>query len=59
MTQIVCDHCGKTLDTMHDYDNISIETLDEFHEADLCADCRNELGVEMDSFVRKFLKRED
>ncbi|MBQ7913761.1 MAG: hypothetical protein IJ308_08515 [Clostridia bacterium] len=59
MTKIICDHCGKELDRMKDYDDISIETMNSFYDTDLCADCRNELSERMDKMVKEFIGKED
>lgn len=42
-TKIYCDHCGKVLDCMKDYDDIVIEIGANYIETDLCAECLSEL----------------
>ncbi len=59
MTKIVCDHCGRELNSMKDYDGISIETMDSIFDTDLCADCRHELSERMDKLVKVFIGKED
>ena len=41
--KIYCDHCGKELDTMHDFDDTQIDMAHKWTTADLCAECLNEL----------------
>lgn len=59
MMKIICDHCGKELDRMDDYDDLDIGTLDGFFNADLCAGCRIKLGERMDKLVKEFIGKED
>lgn len=40
---IYCDHCGKELDTMHDFDDLTIELDFKWTTADLCAECLDKL----------------
>lgn len=51
-TKTYCDHCGKVLNDMHDYCDITIE-VDEFIKADLCKACYVELGNIARAFVKK------
>ena len=41
--KIYCDHCGKELDTMHDFDDIQIDMAHKWTTADLCAECLDKL----------------
>ena len=41
--KIYCDHCGKVLDTMTDFDDVQIEMAHKWTTADLCAECLDEL----------------
>ena len=45
-----CDHCGKELDAMKDYDDVKIELGHLWREHDLCADCLEELKELVDKF---------
>ena len=40
---IYCDHCGKKLDIMKDFDDVQIEMAHNLTEADLCDECLDEL----------------
>lgn len=51
-----CDHCGKELDEMKDYIDITIDDLDDYIEADLCSDCYHELS---DIVSQHFIKKND
>ena len=55
--KIYCDHCGKELDTMHDFDDIQIDMV--AHKCtittDLCAECLDKLY----NLVCDFCERED
>ena len=50
---IRCDHCGKILDAMHDYDNIDIIICSPIpsNSADLCADCFNDLINKVEAYL--------
>lgn len=48
----VCDHCGKRIDGMKDYEDYSIT---RFSQADLCTECFEEL----EKMIRAFLHRKD
>ena len=41
--KIYCDHCGKELDTMRDFDYTQIDIAHKWAVADLCAECLDEL----------------
>lgn len=43
LTKICCDHCGKELDEMRDFDNTQIDMAHKWTTADLCAECLDEL----------------
>jgi hypothetical protein len=58
MTKIICDHCGRELGT-GDYDEYEIETINDYFDADLCVDCKNELAESMDKLVKEFIGKED
>ncbi len=45
-----CDHCGKRLDSMHDYDDYEVDLIGY---VDLCADCFHELT----RIAREFVER--
>ena len=40
---IYCDHCGKTLNTMIDFDDITIEIDCKWTTVDLCTECLDKL----------------
>lgn len=48
-----CDHCGKRLDTMNDYEDIDIQMTDWFSGVDLCADCFDELEKLVTDFIHR------
>ena len=41
---VACDHCGKELDSMHDYTNMEIDDFVDWYEVDLCSECFHELN---------------
>lgn len=41
--KIYCDHCGKELDTMKDYNDTLVEIAYHWFNTDLCSDCLEEL----------------
>ena len=41
--KIYCDHCGKELGIMHDYDDMQIDMAYKWITADLCAECLDKL----------------
>ncbi len=51
-TKIYCDHCGKELDVMSDYDNSEIEIPTKIFSADLCKNCTNELENVIGGFIK-------
>lgn len=48
--KIYCDHCGKELNRMTDYDDINIELGHIWRKHDLCAECLEELKTLVDNF---------
>ena len=53
--KIYCDHCGKELHIMHDFDDIQIDMGHKWTTADLCAECLDKLY----NLVCDFCKRKD
>jgi hypothetical protein len=51
-TKVYCDHCGKVLDGMVDYNDTEIDVKSWF-KCDLCAKCIEEL----DEIVLRFCKK--
>ena len=53
-TKIICDHCGKELDTTEDFTDIKI-TCGGLYErpADLCEECFHKLCIEVNKFCSK------
>lgn len=41
--KIYCDHCGKELDTMKDFNDTQIEMAHKWATVDLCAECLDKL----------------
>jgi hypothetical protein len=52
-TKIYCDHCGKSIDPMVDFDDITIEMSYKFINVDLCYDCLYNLYEIVSDFVNK------
>lgn len=52
-TKIYCDHCGKELDEMHDYIDLTIDLCWDIIHCDLCKNCIAELNSEVSVFVSK------
>ena len=52
-TKIYCDHCGKELDTMHDFDDLTIEMEHKWLVTDLCAECLDKLYDSVYEFCKK------
>lgn len=50
---VLCDHCGKHLDRMTDYEDINIELGHLWRQHDLCAECLEELKSLVDNFCDK------
>ena len=48
-----CDHCGTALDTMIDFDDVTIEMAHKWVTADLCEQCLEELYSIVNDFVKK------
>jgi hypothetical protein len=49
-TKIYCDHCGKVLDCMNDYDDIVIDWKKDCLYTDLCTECLDDLGKIITTF---------
>ena len=49
-----CDHCGKELNEMHDYTEQEVGLIG-YATADLCNECLHEL----DTYIKKFCKKEE
>lgn len=41
--KIYCNHCGKELNTMCDFDDLTIEMNHKWTTTDLCVECFDEL----------------
>lgn len=52
-TVMYCDHCGKDIDPMIDYEDIHINMDFKWINADLCIDCLDELYKLVSDFVKK------
>lgn len=52
-TVFVCDHCGKELDSMHDYTEMEIDDFVDWYEVDLCSECFHELNNIILQYVNK------
>lgn len=52
-TNIYCDHCGKALDTMLDYADLTIEASHIWTPTDLCAECFDKLCKVICDFCKK------
>ena len=52
-TVFTCDHCGKELDEMYDYNDIAIDDFAKYVETDLCAECYNELSNIILQYINK------
>lgn len=49
-----CDHCGKTLNEMHDYTEYLIDLpYGDFRDVDLCKKCARELQLLVGKFIGK------
>ena len=51
--KVFCDHCGKLLDEMSDYTDITIEAAHKMVNADLCTDCFESLCDKIYSFCER------
>lgn len=49
----ICDHCGKEMDLMIDYEAVEFDTEDEFLQVDLCSECYKEIS----SIIKQFCGR--
>lgn len=52
-TKIYCDHCGKELDAMHDFDDLTIEMEHKWLVTDLCTECLDKLYDSVCDFCKK------
>lgn len=48
-----CDHCGKEIEVMRDYDEIDIEVCAQWFKVDLCKEC----GEQLNKIVAEFCKK--
>lgn len=48
-----CDHCGKALDEMSDYVDVTIEVAHKRKHTDLCVECFEKMFVVLDDFCNK------
>lgn len=48
-----CDHCGRVIDVMHDYDDLQIEMGHKWLIVDLCTECFDELYVLVSGYCKK------
>jgi len=39
-----CDHCGKELNTMHDFTETNLDDFDFYAKVDLCKKCYGEIS---------------
>ena len=51
--KVYCDHCGKVLDCMSDYTDITIEAAHKMVNADLCTGCFELLTDKINKFCKK------
>lgn len=49
-TKIYCDHCGRELDCMKDYEDITIEGAKKDINTDLCTKCADDLDKIIETF---------
>ena len=48
-----CDHCGKEMNSMNDYEDVEFDTFNEWFSTDLCLDCYREIS----HIIKQFCKR--
>ena len=53
--KIYCDHCGKEIDTMRDYNDLQIDIGHKWYNTDLCIECLDKLY----DIVLNFCKKQD
>lgn len=53
--KIYCEHCGKEIDPMRDYDNLQIDMGHKWYNTDLCIECLDKLY----DIVINFCKKQD
>ena len=51
--KIYCDHCGKELDTMKDFNDTQIDMAHKWCVVDLCSECLDELYDMVTEFCAK------
>ena len=51
--RIFCDHCGKEMDIMRDFDDLQIDMGHKWTTTDLCAECLDELYNLVCSFCKQ------
>lgn len=51
-TKIYCDHCGKVLDRMIDFCDITIEANHKYQDVDLCVDCFENLWEQISEYCK-------
>lgn len=51
--KVYCDHCGKELDCMTDYTDITIEAAHKMINVDLCKDCFERLCEQINKFCER------
>lgn len=47
-----CDHCGKELEAMHDYEDVDISVDRPLMNTDLCVECFDELCKQIERFCK-------
>lgn len=52
-TEFFCDHCGKKLDPILDFQYVSIAVAHKWINADLCTDCLEKLYLKISEFVKE------
>ena len=48
-----CDHCGKKMDSMSDYEDIEYDTLNNWLKVDLCSKCYEEISYIIQEFCSR------
>jgi hypothetical protein len=51
--KIYCDHCGKEIDPMRDYDDLQIDMGHKWYDTDLCIECLDKLYDIVLNFCKK------
>ena len=52
-TVFTCDHCGKEIDELHSYTDMTIDDFDDIVEVDLCFNCYKELNDIVMQYINK------